>query len=207
MGWLIAVGVLILLAIIPLGISLRYDSGGAVVKLIVSVFQFTLHPCVKSKKHTDADNEPKKKKSRKRAVGTASEENTSSQTGGSWKDFLPLVHLMMDFLGSLRRKIRVKQLEMKLIMAADDPCDLGVNYGRAWAAVGNLMPQLERLFVIKKRDIQVECDFMAIDTLVVARMDITITLGRLIVLVATYGIKAFVEFLKIKNKRKGGADQ
>jgi hypothetical protein len=98
-------------------------------------------------------------------------------------------------------------LELKLIMAADDPCDLAVNYGRAWAAVGNLLPQLERIFVIKKRDIEVECDFTASQTLVIARLDISITLGRLLSAVVVFAVRALIEFLKIKKKRKGGAEK
>ena len=34
MGWLIALGVLVLLALLPLGISARYDASGALVRLI-----------------------------------------------------------------------------------------------------------------------------------------------------------------------------
>jgi len=92
-------------------------------------------------------------------------------------------------------------------MAADDPCDLAVNYGRAWAAVGNLMPRLERVLVIKKRDIEVECDFETNQTRVIARLELTITLGRIIGTAVVYGVKALIEFLKIKNKRKGGASK
>ena len=113
--------------------------------------------------------------------------------------------LAVELLGDFRRKLRLDDLQLKLIMAADDPCDLAVNYGRAWAAVGNLMPQLERLFVIKKRNVEVACDFTASETLVLARLKLTITLGRLLLLVLVYGIRALVEFLKIKKKRKGGA--
>ena len=105
-----------------------------------------------------------------------------------------------------RRKLRLNVLELKLIMAANDPCDLAVNYGRAWAAVGNLLPQLERVFVIKKRDIEVECDFTASETLVIARLDLTITLGRLLGAVVVFAVRALREFLKIKKKRKGGAE-
>ena len=111
----------------------------------------------------------------------------------------------MDFLGDFRRKLRVNHLELKLVMAGDDPCDLAVNYGRAWAAVGNLMPQLEKIFVIKKRDVEVECDFTATETLVIARLDLTITLGRLLAAVVRFAFRALKEFIQIKNKRKGGA--
>ena len=99
----------------------------------------------------------------------------------------------------------MKQLYLRLILASSDPCDLAVNYGKTWAAVGNLQPVLNRIFVIKKQDIEVECDFTADETLVIARLDITITLGRLLSLVAVYGFRAVKEFLKFKKKRKGGA--
>ena len=94
---------------------------------------------------------------------------------------------------------------MKLIMAADDPCDLAVNYGRAWAALGNLIPQLERCFVIKKRDLEVECDFEATQTLITARLDLTITLGRVLHILLRHGLRAIKEFLNLKKSRKGGA--
>jgi hypothetical protein len=110
-------------------------------------------------------------------------------------------------LDAFRCRLRVNLLELKLIMAADDPCDLAVNYGRAWSAVGNLMPRLERVLVIKKRNIEVECDFEASETTVIAGLDLTITLGRILATVVVYGVKALIEFLKIKNKRKGGASK
>jgi len=96
-------------------------------------------------------------------------------------------------------------LELKVVMAGDDPCDLAVNYGRSWAALGNLLPRLERVLAIKRRDINIECDFTANSTLVTAGMDITITLGRLLSLLVVYGIRGLKTFLAIKKKRKGGA--
>ena len=136
-----------------------------------------------------------------------SKEQEKKEQGGSLLDFLPLVQTVFDFLGDFRRKLRLNHLELKLIMAADDPCDLAVNYGRAWAALGNLLPKLEQWFVIKKRDLEVECDFTASETLIIARLDITITLGRLIGLIVVYAVKAIKEFLSIQKKRKGGAEK
>ena len=113
---------------------------------------------------------------------------------------------MLDFLGDFFcRKLRVNVLKLKLILAGDDPCDLAVNYGRAWAALGNLVPQLERFFVIQKRDMQVECDFTADKTLIDAQLDLTITLGRLLGLGVRYGTRVLREFLKIVKLKKGGA--
>ena len=200
MGWLIAAAVITLLAIAPLGVWIRYDLDGLLLKLIAGPVKLTLIPGKKKEKPQEEEKKPAKTQVTKSAA-------PKEKKGGSITDFLPLVQLALDLLGDFRRKLRVRRLELLLVMAGDDPCDLAVNYGRAWAAVGNLMPQLERLFVIKKKDVQVACDFTADKTTVFARVDITITRGRLLALVTVYGIKALREWIKITNLRKGGAVQ
>ena len=160
--------------------------------------------------HSRIKKYPKKEKKNKTSQQKKEASSTSAkpkkkQKGGSFQDFLPLVKLILEFLGVFRRKLRVNRLEMKLILAADDPCDLAVNYGKAWAALGNLIPVLERNFVIKKRDLEVECDFTAQDTRVLARLDLTITLGRILSLGLRDGIRILREYMRIMNQRKGGA--
>ena len=202
MGWWIALGILTLLAVLPLGIAARYDSGGAVIQVIAGPVRFPLYPSKRKK----GEKKPRKKAEKKKKTGKkTAASGEEKKTGGSVTDFLPLLRVLLDFLGSFRRKLRVNRLEMKLILASDDPGALAMNYGRAWAALGNLLPQLERLFVIRKRDLQVECDFTANQTTIFARLDLTITLGRLLALLTVYGIRTASVFSKIQNKRKGGA--
>ena len=134
------------------------------------------------------------------------EKETKKESGGSWKDFLGFIPIVLNFLGDFVGKLRVNRLELKLILAGDDPCDLALNYGRAWTALGNLMPQLERLLVIRRRNLEVECDFEASETKVISRVDVTITLGRLLAAVFKFAFHALIELLKIKKKRKGGAE-
>ena len=120
-------------------------------------------------------------------------------------DFLPLVKLVFGLLGDFRRKLRVNELYLRLIMAGGDPASLAINYGRANGALGALMPKLDQWFVIKKRDVEIECDFESSETKVIAKLQITITLGRLLALAAVYGFRGLKEFLSIQKKRKGGA--
>jgi hypothetical protein len=201
MGWLIALAVIAALACLPLGIKAKYDDGGAAVWLILGPLRPLLYPADKTEK------KPKKKTEEKKSSGPEKKQNPDQEKkGGSFSDFLPLLDALMDFLGDLLcRKLRVKKLQAKVIMAGDDPCDLAVNYGRAWAALGNLVPVLERFFIIKKRDLQVECDFTAEKTLFNAHLEITITLGRLLHLGLRYGIRVLREYMKILKLRKGGA--
>ena len=214
MGIWITAAILLALAVLPLGVRIRYNDAGFVLKVIAGPLRITVFPQKKKVKKKKTKT-PKKEKN---AVSSAqSSENSEEppqppntqpekkEKGGSLTKFLPLVKLGLQFLGDFRRKLRLDNLYLRLILAGDDPCDLAVNYGRIWAAVGNLMPQLERLFVIKKRDIQVECDFTAAETTVVAHLDISITLGRLLVLVIFYGVRILFELLSMK--RKGGGDK
>jgi len=214
MGWLITLGILTLLAILPLGVSLKYDAEGALVRLILGPVRLTIFPAKPKEKKEKPKKESKptttkseKAEAQKPAMPEKPEipPKEEPNKGGNWTDFLPLVNTVLDFLGDFRRKLRVNYLQLKLIMAGDDPCNLGINYGRAWAAVGNLMPQLEKIFVIKKRDVEVECDFTSNQTQVIARLDLTITLGRLLAAVVRFALRALKQFIQIKNKRKGGA--
>lgn len=212
MGVLFSAVVLLALAVIPLGVRIRYNDAGFLLRVIAGPVKITVFP--RKKKPKKQKTKQKKQKAGKRPESTDSGDTPPQapkpvpepkEKGGSLTRFLPLVKLGLKFLGDFRRKLRVDNLFLRLILAGDDPCDLAVNYGRAWAAVGNLMPQLERLFVIKKRDIQVECDFTAEEISVIAHVDITITLGRLLTLAVVYGIRVLFEFLSMK--RKGGGDQ
>ena len=217
MGWLITLLILTCLAILPLGVSIVYDEDGAIVRVIAGPVKFKVFPLPqKEKKPKKEKSQKKEKNTSKKETKTKKQTTTSGKTGntagepqkkkgGPITDFLPLVKVLLKFLDGFRRKLRLNVLELKLIMASDDPCDLAVNYGKAWAAVGNLMPQLERIFVIQKRNIEVECDFTADKTLVIARLDLSITLGRLLGLVFVLIGRAIVELIKIVMKRKGGA--
>ena len=195
MGWLIALAVVAALAMLPLGIRAQYDAGGGKIALIAGPF------CIPLKSSKKKKQQEKPKTEEKKAASGAG----GSKKGGSAADFMPLVRTALDFLKDVRRKLRVNMLELKVILAGDDPCDLGVHYGQANAVAEGLMPLLEECFVIKKRDVQILCDFTAEKTLVFARVDLTITLARILSLGFKHGIRAIKEFVKLGKLRKGGA--
>ena len=218
-GWLIALGILVLLAILPLGASVIYNQDGPLVRVIAGPLKIQVFPLKKKAEPDKKKSEQKKKKPEPTAQETAKKKEEQQQKqqqkkqnadpdekGGSILDFWPFVELVLNFLGDFRRKLRVNHLKLHLTMAGDDPCDLAVNYGRTNAALAALLTQLERLFVIKRRDVHVNCDFTADKTTILARLDLTITLGRIIGLVVCYGIRALKTYLSIQKKRKGGAN-
>ncbi len=198
MIWLIILAILILLCLIPLGVRALYNADGFRLWLLIGPVKIILFP--KKKKEEKQEEKPKKTAKTQKKPAQPKEEKKEA---GSLRDFLPLLDVAKGLLSSFFRKIRIRYLEVKLVLAGDDPCDLAVNYGRTWAATGSIIPVLEELFVIKKRDVQIGCDFTASETKIYAAADVTILTGRLLCLLGKYGYKALREYLKIMKKRKG----
>ena len=199
MGWLIALAVAAAIAVLPLGIRIRYDSDGPAGWVLVGPARVKVFPLPKREK------KPKTQKKASKPKKAAAPSKPAEKKGGSVTQFLPLVQLALDLLTDFRRKLRINRLELNWVLGGGDPCDLAVNYGKTCAAMGNIWPRLEELFVIKKRDVKIQCDFEASETLVTARIDLTITVGRLLSVSVWHGFKIIREFIRIKNKGKGGA--
>lgn len=189
MLWLIALAIVASALFLPLGFSAIYRQDNPGVWLLIGPFRFRVYPGSRKKK----------------AKKPAQDKEKNASKGGSYKDFWPVVRTVYAFLGEFRRKILVKRLELKVVLAGEDPADLAVNYGRAWAALGSLTPQLDRLFRIRKRNVEVECDFTAEEALIYARIDATLTVARTLHLLSKHGIKIIKQLLELKKLRKGGA--
>lgn len=211
MGWLIAAGIVVLIALIPIGVRFRYDADGIFLAVLLGAVKIRILPAKKKepKQSTKKKEKPKRSSSTAQKAPQTEPPPAPNETkkGGSIRDFLPLVKVGLSFLNDFRRKIRLDNLQLKLIMAGGDPCDLAVHYARAWEALGNLIPRLERVFAIRKRNIEVECDFCAEEMTVIVGSDITITLGRLLSLAVRYGYRAVREWLKINKRKKASADK
>lgn len=216
MGWLIALLILAMIGFLPLGGFVRYDAEGFVVKIVAGFLRITVFPLKKKRrKKKTKSKKVQSEKSKEKPDETQAAQSKPSQAktefekkkGGKIQDFLPFVRVALDFLNQFRKMLRVNRLQLKLILASEDPCDLAINYGRAWAALDNLLPMLERVVTIKKRDLEVECDFTAQDTLITAQAELTLFLWQLLFLGAVYGVKMIKELLIFKKKRKGGAEQ
>lgn len=204
MGWLIALGILILLGSVPLGVFVRYDSGGPLVRIVAGVLRFTVIPLPKKKKKVPKEKKEPSPAEKKKTPPKPAEE--PEKKGGSLRDFYPLIQVGERFLNQFRRKLRVDDLVLKLTLGGDDPCDLALNYGRAWAALGNLVPVLERFFHIRRRNFEIQCDFTSEETLIEAQAKLTMPLRQLVELGIVYGYLFIKELLFLKKKRKGGSE-
>lgn len=212
MGWLIALAILAALAALPLGVRVRYDASGTVVEAKIGFLRIRLLPKKRKEKKAEEpkpDEPAEKASAEEKPAQQPAEENAEpapeKKSGGSLTDFLPLLKVAKDLLSCLRRKLRVDVLTLQVVLAGEDKAALAKNYGLAWAALGNLYPRLERIFVIRKRNLEIECDFAGRETRVVFELVLTITLGRILAIAVVYGIRGLRTFLKIRKQQKGGA--
>ena len=69
MGWWITLGVLTLLAILPLGVRVCYDSDGPLVKVVLGSVKITVYP--RKKKERKSKKETENKPETKQEIGRA----------------------------------------------------------------------------------------------------------------------------------------
>ena len=104
MEWLIALAVILLLIVlvllIPLGVSATYDDRGPLVRVIAGPVRFRVYP---QKKKADKSDQVKKTKKSAGADGQVKE--GQKKKGGRFSEFMPYVQMGLDFLNDLRRKI------------------------------------------------------------------------------------------------------
>ena len=58
MGFLITLGVIVLLAVLPLGVFIRYNSEGALVRIVLGPIKLTVFPLPKKQKKEKKSKEP-----------------------------------------------------------------------------------------------------------------------------------------------------
>lgn len=198
MTLLVILAILVLIGCIPVGVDARYNADGVFLAAKLGPFRLQLLP-QKPKKKPKKQKRQQKQPEKTPAKTEPQEKKLNPLLSGGVDGLMQLLDLAFDTLGDLRRKLRVNELTLHvLIGGADDPAKAAMGYGRAWAAIGALTPSLERLFVIKKRDIRPALDYTISNTQVDAHLVTTITIGRSLAL----ALRAGIRFLKILNERK-----
>lgn len=181
-GLLIALGVVLAIGCIPTGVYAKFD-GDLTVFLTVLGIRIPLYPA------REKDNAPKKEKPAKEKKKFSMPPRTALEE---------YLHLFLELLGHLRRKILIRKLKLHAVFGGHDEADAALNYGKAWAAIGTVMPLLEACFRIKKRDVGA---FLGKDEKAVrlyAEACATLTVGQILHL----AICALVRFLKIYKTNK-----
>lgn len=205
-GWLIALGIVLALACLPLGFDLRYDGAGLQAMALAGPVCLRLYPQPTRGKKSPKKNE-KAQPSPKAPEdgpppGAPTKKLEHPKSGGNWTEFLPLLDDILDALSSLWGRLRLRQLVLHLTIAGEDPADVAIAYGRAQGAVEVLRAQLHRFLIIRREDIRVCCDFTGTKCQVVLHWEGTITLGRAVSWAVCYGWKLLCTHQRIKQAQE-----
>ena len=107
MGWLVTLGILVLLGLIPLGVSVIYDEDGVLARIIAGPLKIKVYPLPHKEKKPEKEKPKKEKKPEKnntskstpaKAQKNAGGETTEKKSGGPITDFLALVRVVLKFL-------------------------------------------------------------------------------------------------------------
>lgn len=99
--------------------------------------------------------------------------------------------------GRMLRGLRVDILRLYVGVGGRDARAVAISYGGAAAAVSSLLPMMESVLRIKKKDIFVEALFDRDTTELTGEIEITAVVGRL----ALIALSIYREYLKLNNKK------
>ncbi|MCI6728911.1 MAG: DUF2953 domain-containing protein [Clostridiales bacterium] len=195
-------GILLLILLLPAGVHVRYDREGLLVRLVLGPVRWQLLPRRRKKKEKAGKKEQAKEKSPPKAAAGHKKPPEEQKKGGSLRELLTYVPTGLELLNAIRRSLVMRKLELLVNLGGDDPCDLALLYGKAWAGLGSIIPLLERCFRIRRRNIQVFCDFTAESTEIFAQGEIVACPARLLGIAVRYGWRLFRQYEKNKKTKK-----
>lgn len=198
------IGGLVLLVVlagrIPLRVTGEYSGEGTRVTVFAGPLRLWQYPSRKKTKERQAPAE------------AAPAQRGGEKSGGRLQLFREMLGLVMEFQRALRNRLVIQELTLHLTVGGkgDDPATAAVLYGSAWAAIGELMPVLERSFRIKSRDVQAQVDFLQESTTVYARATAGMSLGAMVRMALYYGLRGIKQYRTVQKKggtKDGTSDQ
>lgn len=160
---------LLLIGQVRVGARAVYGAAGPEVFLRVGAVYKRIFPLKRDKKQ---------KGKKKRDEGEAGERK--EQKGGGFARFKAFLPIIGDTLGRLKSKLSVDLLEIRFTAASGDPATTAMMFGGFYAGLGTVLPALENIFKVKKRDISADADFSAREPTVFARAALSLRIREIL---------------------------
>lgn len=194
---LIVLAVLWLLSLIRLGGRVRYGAEGLFVFLLLGPVKLQLFPA-KEESGGEWKPKPKKEKRKKKKPAAAEQHKKEPKEGrpGTLSRLMKLLPVVGQACGTLKRKIRIDDLQLQLIWGGGDPAAIALGYGQANAALGMIWPILDHNFKVKRHSFQVDLDYGRAQPGVELTAALTLTVGQIVTLGVHYGGKALITWIR-----------
>ena len=188
---LIILLVLWLISLIRIGGRVRYGQAGLFAAALVGPFKLQILPMKPKKEKTP------KKENKARKEKTPKEKKPAPEgQPGTLSRLMKLLPVAAQFCGSLKRKIRIDNLELELIWGGGDPASVALGYGQANVVLGMLWPVFDHNFKVKRHSFQIGMDYSAARPAVELQAAVTLTVGQIVALGVRYGVKALFTWIK-----------
>ena len=188
----IVLAILLIIALLRLGVTVRYDEDGLFVSAFAGPVRIQLFPREKKPKEKNGKKKQRKKKKEK---PSDSEEEEDKKKGGGVRKLFDLVSAVSESLRRLRRRLLVNELTLRYEAAGSDPAKTAMSYGYANAAISTVMPTLENIFRIKKRSVGATVDFESDSPAVFAKLKMSLAVWELVYIAAGLDIKKLKKIL------------
>lgn len=201
---LVILVVLWLISLIRIGGRVCYGKAGLYAAVLAGPFKIQILPMKPRKKKARRDKPKKARKREKEKPPKESREKKPAPEGrpGTLSRLMQLLPVVGQACGSLKRKIRIDDLELELIWGGSDPAAIALGYGQANAVLGMLWPIFDHNFKVKRHSFQIGMDYGAEQPAVELQAAVTLTVGQIMALGLHYGAKAL--FTWIKSGRTAG---
>ena len=198
-GWVIAAGILLIIALLPVGAVAEYSAEGYWVKLLIGPFRKQLLP----KAEKQRERKPKKKKAtaEKAKAKSARSGERKTKKGGTVDYIIKLIRLAIDELGLFKKRLLIKNLTVHYTAASSDPFSTAMQFGGCCAGAGTLMALIRYNFRVRNLDLASDVDFDAKTPSVFLAADLRIAVWAVLGLVLRFVIR----FLKESATRKASA--
>ena len=128
------------------------------------------------------------------------EKESTPVSGGIEKPDIPyimdLIHLGLSAMEQFRRALRVDRFLLDCAIATGDAAKTAMAYGAAAAGVGMFLPLLEENLRVRKKDIQVICDFEGTESQIFLEVQVSALVFQLLII----GIKVLRGFLRLRKQ-------
>lgn len=193
---LVILAVLWLISLIRIGVRAAYGEAGLFVTVLAGPFKIQLLPAESKKEKKPKKKKKSKVKKPKKEPPPKTKKPAPEGQPGTLSRLMELLPVVGQACGSLKRKIRIDDLELELIWGGGDPAGIALGYGQANAVLGMLWPVFDHNFKVKRHSFQIGMDYGRTQPAVELKAAVTLTLGQIVTLGLHYGVKALLTWIK-----------
>lgn len=183
--FLIILAVLLLLTLFPLGLEARYNDRGLTVFAQIGPVWLRIYP---------REKKPQKSKPQVKT----SPASPASPKGGALAPVTAYFPLLAPALSSIKRRLTIRELTLRLLVAAPSPADAALAYGGANAFLGTFLTVMRENFRLQDYHLTCDVDFGQTASTCVLDLIVRLRLWQIFAIV----LPLLVRFVKITEEYK-----